>query len=83
MGEYSKGKATTIRALAVHKLGLYGASTVDNRNLLAQKNAEIAECLDQALAMRNQLYDANRKHMREIYELKQQIKSLEEEKTIV
>ena len=53
---------------------------MDNRNLLAQKNAEIAECLDQALAMRNQLYDANRKHMREIYELKQQIKSLEEEK---
>ena len=54
---------------------------MDNRNLLAQKNAEIAKCLDQALAMWNQLYDANRKHMREIYELKQQIKSLEEEKT--
>ena len=53
---------------------------MDNRNLLAQKNAEIAECLDQALAMRNQLYDANRKHMREIYELKQQVKGLEEEK---
>ena len=53
---------------------------MDNRNLLAQKNAEIAECLDQALAMRNQLYEANRKHTREIYELKQQVKGLEEEK---
>ena len=80
MGEYSKGKATTIRALAVHKLGLYGASTVDNRNLLAQKNPGIAKHLDQALSMRNQLYEANRKHTRETYELKQRIKSLEEEK---
>jgi predicted nuclease with TOPRIM domain len=54
---------------------------VDNRNTLAQKNAEIAKCLDQALAARNKIYEANRKHTREIYEMKQQIKSLEEEKT--
>jgi len=54
---------------------------VDNRNTLAQKNAEIAKRLDQALAARNKLYEANRKHTREIYEMKQQIKSLEEEKT--
>ena len=54
--------------------------TVENQNLLAQKNAEIAKRLDQALNMRNQLYEANRKHTWETYELKQQIKSLEEEK---
>ena len=53
---------------------------MDNRNTLAEKNAEIAKRLDQALAMRNQLYEANRKHTWETYELKQQIKSLEEEK---
>ena len=48
---------------------------------MAQKNAEIAKRLDQALAARNKLYEANRQHMREIYEMKQQIKSLEAEKT--
>ena len=53
--------------------------TVDNRNLLAQKNAEIAKRRDQALTMRNQLYEANRKHMREIWELKQRVKGLEDE----
>ena len=55
--------------------------TVDNWDTLEQKNAEIAKHLDQALAARNKLYEANRKHKREIYEMKQQIKSLEEEKT--
>ena len=54
--------------------------TMHNRNILAQKNAEIAKSLDQALTARNELYEANRKHTREIYEMKQQIKSLEEEK---
>ena len=48
---------------------------------MAQKNAEIAKRLDEALAVRNKLYEANRQHTREVYQMKQQIKSLEEEKT--
>ena len=48
---------------------------------MAQKNAEIAKRLDEALAARNKLYEANRQHTREVYQMKQQIKSLEEEKT--
>jgi predicted nuclease with TOPRIM domain len=48
---------------------------------LAQKNAEIAKRLDEALAARNKLYGANCEHKRELYKMKQQIKSLEEEKT--
>ena len=44
--------------------------TLDNRKLLSQKDAEIAKRIDQALAMRNQLYETNRKHTRETYELK-------------
>jgi predicted nuclease with TOPRIM domain len=47
---------------------------------LAQKNAEIAKHLGEALAARNKLYEANREHTRELYKMKQQIKSLEEEK---
>ena len=53
---------------------------VDNWNTMAQKNAEIAKRLDEALAVRNKLYEANRQHTREIYQMKQHIKSLEEEK---
>ena len=37
--------------------------------------------IDEALAWWNQLYAANRKHTQETCLLKQQIKSLEEEKT--
>ena len=48
---------------------------------MAQKNAEIAKRLDEALAARNKLYEANHQHTREVYQMKQQIKSLEEEKT--
>ena len=55
--------------------------TVDNRNTLTQKNAEIAKRLDEALAARNKLYEANREHTWELYKMKQQVKSLEEEKT--
>ena len=55
--------------------------TADNRNTLAQKNTEIAKHLDEALAARNKLYEANCEHTRELYKMKQQIKSLEEEKT--
>ena len=40
----------------------------------------IAKRLDEYLNMQNKFYDANRKHTRETYLLKQQIKSLEEEK---
>ena len=55
--------------------------TVDNWNTLAQKNTKIAKRLDEALAARNKLYETNREHTRELYKMKQQIKSLEEEKT--
>jgi len=54
--------------------------TVDNRNTLAQQNALIAKRLDESLAARNKLYEANREHTRELYKMKQQIKRLEEEK---
>ena len=55
--------------------------TLDNQKLLAEKDAEIAKRINQALAMGNELYAANRKHTQETYLLKQQIKSLEEENT--
>ena len=55
--------------------------TVDNRKTLAQQNAQIAKHLDESLAARNKLYEANREHTRELYKMKQQIKSLQEEKT--
>jgi predicted nuclease with TOPRIM domain len=54
--------------------------TVDNRKTLAKQNAEIDKSLDESLAARNKLYEANREHTRELYRMKQQIKSLEEEK---
>jgi predicted nuclease with TOPRIM domain len=53
---------------------------VYNRKTLAQQNALIAKRLDESLAARNKLYEANREHTRELYKMKQQIKSLEEEK---
>ena len=55
--------------------------TLDNRKLLAEKDAQIAKQIDESLAMQNELYAANWKHTQETYLLKQQIKSLEEEKT--
>ena len=48
---------------------------------MAQKDAEIAKRLDEALAVRNKLYEANHEHTRELFKMKQHIKSLEEEKT--
>ena len=54
--------------------------TLDNRKLLAVKDKQIAKRTDEVLAWRNQLYAANQKYMWETYILKQQIKSLEEEK---
>jgi len=54
--------------------------TLDNRKLLAEKDALLAKHWDQYLDMRNTLYEANHKHNRETYLLRQQIKGLEEEK---
>jgi len=44
--------------------------TVDNRKTLAKQNAEIARRLDESLAARNKLYEANREHTRELYKMK-------------
>ena len=54
--------------------------TVDNRKTLEQQNALIAKRLDESLAARNKLYEANRKHHLELCAMKQHIKELEEEK---
>ena len=54
--------------------------TLDNWKLLAEKDKQIAKRTDEILAWRNQLYAANQKYTWETYILKQQIKSLEEEK---
>jgi predicted nuclease with TOPRIM domain len=54
--------------------------TIDNQKTLAKQNEEIAKCLDESLAAHNKLYEANREHTRELYKMKQQIKSLEDEK---
>ena len=54
--------------------------TVDNRKILEQQNALIAKCLDKSLAAWNKLYEANRKHHLELCDMRQQIKSLQEEK---
>ena len=55
--------------------------TVDNRKTLEQQNALIAKRLDESLAARNKLYEANRKHHLEVCNMKRQIKSLEEERS--
>ena len=55
--------------------------TVDNRKTLEQQNALIAKRLDESLAARNKLYEANQKHHLEICDMKWQIKGLEEERS--
>jgi len=40
--------------------------TLDNWNTLNQKNTEIAKHLDEALAARNKLYEANHEHTQEL-----------------
>ena len=55
--------------------------TVDNRKTLEQQNVLIAKWLDESLAARNKLYEANRKYHLELCDMKWQIKSLEEEKS--
>jgi chromosome segregation ATPase len=54
--------------------------TVDNRKTLEQQNAMIAKQLDESLAARNKLYEANQQHHLELCDMKRQIKSLEEER---
>ena len=55
--------------------------TVDNRKLLEEQKAMIAKRLDESLATRNKLYEANRQHHLEICDMKRQIKNLEEERS--
>ena len=55
--------------------------TVDNWKIIEQQNALIAKRLDESLAARNKLYEANRKHHLELCDMKQQIKSLKEERS--
>ena len=54
---------------------------MDNRKTLEQQNAMIAKRLDESLAARNKLYEANRKHHLELCDMKRQIKNLEEERS--
>ena len=55
--------------------------TIYNCKTLKQQNALIAKRLDESLAARNKLYEANRKHHLELCDMKRQIKSLEEDKS--
>ena len=47
---------------------------------MEQQNALIAKRLDESLAAWNKLYEANRKHHLELCDMRQQIKSHQEEK---
>ena len=55
--------------------------TVDNRKTMEQQNAMIVKWLDESLATRNKLYEANWQHHLELCDMKRQIKSLEEERS--
>ena len=44
--------------------------TIDNRKTLEQQNALIAKRLDESLAARNKLYEANQKHHLELCDIK-------------
>ena len=46
-----------------------------------KQNAKIAKRLDESLAAQNKIYEVNREYTRDLFKMKQQIKSLEEEKT--
>ena len=54
---------------------------MDNRKTLEQHNAMIAKRLDESLASRNKLYEANRQHHLELCDMKRQIKNLKEERS--
>ena len=55
--------------------------TVDNRKTLEEQKAMIAKWLDESLAARNKLCEANRQHHLEICDMKRQIKAFEEERS--
>ena len=55
--------------------------TVDNRKILEEQKAMIAKRLDEAFAVRNRFYEANRQHHLEAFDMKRQIKNLEEERS--
>ena len=55
--------------------------TIDNRKILKEQKAMIAKRLDESLAARNKLYEANRQHHLEVCDMKRQIKDLEEERS--
>jgi predicted nuclease with TOPRIM domain len=48
---------------------------------LKEQKAMIAKQLDESLAARNKLYEANRQHHLEVCDMKRQIKDLEEERS--
>jgi len=51
--------------------------TMDNRKNLEQQNAMISKRLDESLAARNKLYEANQQHHLEVCDMKRPIKNLE------
>ena len=55
--------------------------TIDNRKTLEEQKAMIAKWLDESLAARNKLYEANRQHHLEVCDMKRQIKDREEERS--
>ena len=48
---------------------------------MEEQKAMIAKQLDESLAARNKLYEANRQHHLEVCDMKRQIKDLEEERS--
>ena len=55
--------------------------TIDNQKTLEEQKAMIAKQLDESLAARNKLCEANRQHHLEICDMKRQIKAFEEERS--
>ena len=55
--------------------------TVDNRKILEEQKAMIAKRLDEALTVRNKLYEASQQHHLEICDMRRQIKNLKEERS--
>ena len=55
--------------------------TVANLKTLEEPKTMITKRLDESLAARNKLYEANRQHHLEICDMKRQIKNLEEERS--
>ena len=55
--------------------------TVDNRKVFEDQRAMIAKHLDESLAARNKLYEANQQYHLEVCDIKRWIKNLEEERS--